>query len=92
MVTITPESCGLGLRGIQIPEKYKQNFDVSREGPSFTSTVAAIFHMKALSSKRRSFACIFQVFFMHIQFYINRDLLKVPMTRNFTPKVYGCIV
>jgi ribulose 1,5-bisphosphate carboxylase large subunit-like protein len=29
----------LSLVGMQLPEKYKENFDVSREGPSFGVTV-----------------------------------------------------
>jgi hypothetical protein len=37
----------LRLRGIRLPEKYNQNFDVSDEGP--------------YCSKRRGFACIFPV-------------------------------
>ena len=44
----------LSLVGMQLPEKYKENFDVSSEGPSSGVT-------KGLRSKRRNSPYIFQV-------------------------------
>ena len=45
----------LSLVGMQIPEKYKENFDVSSEGPSSGVTNSG------LRSKRRNSPYIFQV-------------------------------
>jgi hypothetical protein len=46
----------LSLVGIQLPEKYKENFDVASEGPSSGVTIGT----KDLRSKRRHSPYIFQ--------------------------------
>ena len=51
-----------GLIGIQLPEKYKENFDVSSESASSGSwLLTSVFTTKDLRSKRPSSPCIFQV-------------------------------
>ena len=50
----TPES--FGLIGMQLPEKNKENFDVSNDDPRNFPTKP-----KGLRSKCRNFPCIFQV-------------------------------
>ena len=47
------------LIGMEVPEKYKENFDVSSESPSGVRKLVAVVPTKGLRSKRRSSPCIF---------------------------------
>jgi hypothetical protein len=51
----------LSLVGMQLPAKYKENFDVSSEGPSSGYSRHALLQTKGLRSKRRNSPHIFQV-------------------------------
>ena len=62
-VVIVPDGVGsaksvnkLSLVGMQLPEKFKENFDVSSEVPS-----SGVTGTKGLRSKRRNSSYIFQV-------------------------------
>ena len=51
----------LSLAGMQLPEKYEENFDVSSEGPSSGAGRVWSNQTKGLRSKRRNSPYILQV-------------------------------